>query len=56
MEPLLLLVAQYLTYPDSHLGVGFLITKPSIVVGFWTFYNILEITHVAIPICMSNGG
>ena len=35
MEPLLLLVAQYLTSPDSHLRVGFLLPQPSIVIRFW---------------------
>jgi hypothetical protein len=33
-NPLLLVVVQYLTWPDSHLGVSFSLPQPSIVIGF----------------------
>jgi len=55
MEPLLLLVAWYLTYPYICLGLGVWIPQPSISEKVWTFYNILESTNVASPICMNNG-
>jgi hypothetical protein len=56
MEPLLLLVVQYLTWPYSHLRVGFLLPQSLVLIGFWNFYNIIEFYHMASPICMSNKG
>jgi len=54
MEPLVLLVARYLTLLDDHLRVGFWLPQHSIVIGFWTFYNIPKITYMASPICVNN--